>query len=95
MPCLHRRSAPVKPLASSGEELVAAFGSAFWCAQFGLEQAAREGHSTYLGDWLALLRADSRALVAACSHAQQAVEYLNSAAGLAVGSAGGRREPAG
>ncbi len=67
--------------AYGAEELVAELGSTFWCAQFGLEQATREDHATYLGDWLAILRADSRTLVAACSQAQQAVDYLNTAAG--------------
>ena len=56
-------------------------GAAFWCAQFGLEQATRDDHAAYLGDWLALLSADSRALVSACSHAQRAIDHLNQAAG--------------
>lgn len=67
--------------AYGAEELVAELGAAFWCAQFGLEPATRMDHAAYLGDWLALLRADARALVATCSHAQQAVDYLNAAAG--------------
>jgi antirestriction protein ArdC len=65
--------------AYGAEELVAELGAAFWCAQFGLEQATRQDHAAYLGDWLALLRADTRALVAACGHAQRAVDFLNSA----------------
>lgn len=67
--------------AYGAEELIAELGAAFWCAQFGLEQATREDHATYLGDWLALLRADARALVSACSHAQRAVDHLNDVAG--------------
>lgn len=62
------------------EELVAELGAAFWCAQFGLEQATRDDHAAYLGDWLALLAADPRALLTACSHAQRAVDHLNDAA---------------
>ncbi|MEZ5220322.1 MAG: zincin-like metallopeptidase domain-containing protein [Ilumatobacteraceae bacterium] len=62
------------------EELVAELGAAFWCAQFGLEQATRSDHAAYLGDWLAILSADPRALLAACSHAQRAVDHLNQAA---------------
>ena len=63
------------------EELVAELGAAFWCAQFGLEQATRNDHAAYLGDWLAILSADPRALVSACSHAQRAIDHLNQAAG--------------
>ena len=62
------------------EELVAELGAAFWCAQFGLEQATRNDHAAYLGDWLAILAADPRALVTACSHAQRAIDHLNVAA---------------
>ena len=67
--------------AYGAEELIAELGAAFWCAQFGLEQATRQDHAAYLGDWLAMLRLDSRALVAACGHAQRAVDHLNLAAG--------------
>ena len=63
------------------EELIAELGAAFWCAQFELGQATREDHAAYLGDWLALLQSDSRALVAACGHAQRAVDHLNTLAG--------------
>jgi antirestriction protein ArdC len=66
--------------AYGAEELIAELGAAFWCAQFRLEQATRTDHAAYLGDWLALLRHDSRALVAACGHAQRAVDFLNEAA---------------
>ncbi|TEX45706.1 MAG: antirestriction protein [Acidimicrobiales bacterium mtb01] len=67
--------------AYGAEELVAELGAAFWCAQFELDQATREDHAAYLGDWLALLQSDSRALVAACGHAQRAVDHLNTLAG--------------
>lgn len=72
--------------AYGAEELVAELGAAFWCAQFGLEQATRQDHAAYLGDWLALLRTDARALVAACGHAQRAVDFLNVAAGINSGA---------
>lgn len=36
--------------AEGAEELVAELGAAFWCAQFGLEQATRHDHASYLGD---------------------------------------------
>jgi antirestriction protein ArdC len=67
--------------AYGAEELVAELGAAFWCAQFGIDQATRTDHAAYLADWLAILAADSRALVAACGLAQRAVDYLNTAAG--------------
>jgi antirestriction protein ArdC len=67
--------------AYGAEELIAELGAAFWCAQFELAQATREDHAAYLGDWLALLQSDSRALVAACGHAQRAVDHLNTLAG--------------
>lgn len=63
--------------AYGAEELVAELGAAFWSAQFGLEQATRHDHAAYLGDWLRILKSDPRALVAACSHAQRAVDLLN------------------
>ena len=67
--------------AYGAEELIAELGAAFWCAQFQLAQATREDHAAYLGDWLTLLRSDARALVAACGHAQRAVDHLNCLAG--------------
>jgi antirestriction protein ArdC len=67
--------------AYAAEELIAELGAAFWCAQFGLEQATREDHATYLGDWVAILKADARAVATACSQAQRAVDHLNTAAG--------------
>jgi antirestriction protein ArdC len=68
-------------LAYGAEELVAELGAAFWCAQFRLDQTTRPDHAAYLGDWLTLLRQDTRALVTACSHAQRAVDYLNAVGG--------------
>jgi antirestriction protein ArdC len=67
--------------AYGAEELIAELGAAFWCAQFQLEQATRADHAAYLGDWLAILRQDARALVAACGQAQRAIDYLNTIAG--------------
>jgi antirestriction protein ArdC len=68
--------------AYGAEELIAELGAAFWCAQFGLVQATRDDHARYIGDWLALLQSDSRALVAACGQAQRAIDWLNTAAGV-------------
>lgn len=75
--------------AYGAEELVAELGAAFWSAQFGLEQATRHDHASYIGDWLRILKSDPRALVAACSHAQRAVDLLNELAGWSAGHADG------
>ena len=55
-------------------------------------QATRDDHAAYLADWLAILRADARALVAACGHAQRAVDHLNA---LATWEPAGRRASVG
>jgi antirestriction protein ArdC len=62
------------------EELTTEFGTAFWSARTGLDQAARDDHARYLGDWLALLKSDTRALVAVCGHAQRALDHLDTCA---------------
>ena len=67
--------------AYGAEELIAELGAAFWCAQFRLDQATRADHAAYIGDWLALLRADTRALIAVCGHAARALDHLNTDAG--------------
>jgi len=58
------------------EELVAELGAAFLCAALGLSLTPRTEHADYLGHWLKVLRADSRALITAAAHAQRAVDYL-------------------
>ena len=57
------------------EELVAEIGSAFLCANF---QIPLEGlrHADYLANWLAVLKADKRAIFTACTAAQKAADYL-------------------
>jgi antirestriction protein ArdC len=47
----------------------------------GFSSTARPTNAAYLGDWLRILRADPRALVAACGHAQRSVDLLNERAG--------------
>lgn len=56
------------------EELVAEMGSAFLCASLGLAPTVR--HADYLGNWLAVLREDSRAIFRAASAASRAADYL-------------------
>lgn len=56
------------------EELVAELASAFLCAALGIEPTVR--HADYLGSWLAVLRADNRAIFRAASQASKAAEFL-------------------
>ncbi|MBL0925217.1 MAG: DUF1738 domain-containing protein [Sphingomonadaceae bacterium] len=56
------------------EELCAELASAFLCAALGIVPTVR--HADYLGNWLAVLREDSRAIFKAASHASKAADYL-------------------
>ena len=65
------------PFGSAGyarEELVAELASAFLCAALGIQPSVR--HADYLGSWLAVLRADNRAIFRAASLASKAADYL-------------------
>lgn len=64
--------------AYAAEELVAELGAAFLCGTIGITSAPRLDHAQYLTQWLALLRADKRAIFTAASKAAAAVDYLNS-----------------
>ena len=56
------------------EELCAELASAFLCAALGIVPTVR--HADYLANWLAVLRADSRAIFKAASQASKAADYL-------------------
>ncbi len=56
------------------EELAAEMGSAFLCAALGIVPTVR--HADYVGNWLAVLRADNRAIFRAASAASKAADYL-------------------
>ncbi|MDV3455863.1 zincin-like metallopeptidase domain-containing protein [Sphingomonas sp. HF-S4] len=56
------------------EELVAELCAAFVLATLGIEPSVR--HSDYVGSWLAVLRADNRAIFKAASLAARAADYL-------------------
>ena len=56
------------------EELCAELTSAFLCAALGIVPTVR--HADYLGSWLAVLRADNRAIFKAASQASKAADYL-------------------
>jgi antirestriction protein ArdC len=62
--------------AYAAEELVAELTAAFLCAELGIEGRLR--HAEYIGNWLELLRADSRAVFAAASKASEAADFLRS-----------------
>lgn len=62
--------------AYAAEELIAELGAAFLCAHLGLGNAPRQDHAQYLHSWLAVLKADSRAVFTAASKAQQACDFL-------------------
>jgi antirestriction protein ArdC len=59
------------------EELVAELGAAFLCADLELTPEPREDHAAYLDHWLKVLKADSRAIFSAASHAQRAADFLH------------------
>jgi antirestriction protein ArdC len=56
------------------EELCAELASAFLCAALGIVPTVR--HADYLGNWLAVLRDDARAIFKAASHASKAADFL-------------------
>lgn len=56
------------------EELIAEMTAAFTCASLGIVPTVR--HADYIGAWLAVLRADKRAVVSAASKASRASDYL-------------------
>ncbi|WP_299791661.1 zincin-like metallopeptidase domain-containing protein [uncultured Marivita sp.] len=60
------------------EELVAELGAAFLCADLGISRKPREDHAAYIKSWLAVLKADKRAIFTAASKASQATQWLQS-----------------
>jgi antirestriction protein ArdC len=62
--------------AYAAEELVAELGSAFLCADLGVANAPRPDHAAYVGSWLQILKADSKAIFTAASLAHEAATYL-------------------
>jgi antirestriction protein ArdC len=58
------------------EELVAELGAAFLCAELAITNDPRPDHAQYLAQWLAVLKADKRALFHAAAKASEAASYL-------------------
>ena len=56
------------------EELVAEMAGAFVCASLNIVPTVR--HADYVGEWLTILREDSRAIFRAASAASKAADYL-------------------
>jgi antirestriction protein ArdC len=70
------------------EELVAELGSAFLCSDLDLVVNTSsndagalhaEHHTSYIANWLTVLKNDKRAIFTAASHAQRAADYLDRA----------------
>src|SRR5262249_54447111 len=64
--------------AYAAEELVAELTAAFLCAEFAIDGELR--HAGYIGNWIALLKDDSRAFFTAASHAQKAADFMRAKA---------------
>lgn len=58
------------------EEMVAELGAAFLCGDLGITAEPRADHAEYIGHWLRILKADSKAIFTAASAANRAAEFL-------------------
>ena len=58
------------------EELIAELGAAFLCADLHITAAPRADHAQYLASWLAVLKADKKAIFTAASKASEATAFL-------------------
>ena len=58
------------------EELVAELGSAMLMAHLAFSAQPRADHAKYIAHWLAVLKADKKAIFTAAARAQEAVAYL-------------------
>lgn len=73
--------------AYAAEELVAELSSAMLGAELGLPVAHLDHHASYLASWLALLKTDDRAILAAAARAEEASQLLLRLGGWAIESA--------
>lgn len=60
--------------AYAAEELVAELTSAFLCAEFSMDMLTQS--AAYLGHWVAMLKADNKAIVRAAADATKAADHL-------------------
>ena len=56
---------------------MAELGAALLCADLDLTLEPREDHAAYIANWLDVLKADSRAIFTAATHAQRAADFIN------------------
>lgn len=56
------------------EELIAELGSAFVCAELGID--GRLQHAEYIGSWIKILKEDKGAIITAASKARKAADFL-------------------
>lgn len=61
----------------ANEELVAEFGAAFMCTEFGIARPEKEHYAAYISNWLQALKDNKYAVVAAASEASKASEFLH------------------
>jgi len=64
----------------AAEELVAELGSAFVCADLGIDGNLR--HAEYIGHWIKMLKDDPKAIITASGAANKAAQYLGRLTGL-------------
>lgn len=67
--------------AYAAEELVAEIGSAYLCAEYGIDQTL-ENHVPYIHHWRQLLKDDPRAIITAASKATQAANWIREHAAM-------------
>ena len=60
----------------AAEELIAELGAAFLATSLHLTPEPRPDHAAYVQSWLKILKADTRAIFTAASHAQRSSDYL-------------------
>lgn len=61
----------------SKEELIAEMGSAFLCAQTGIDTATLDNSASYIASWIATLKGDSKLVLSAASQAHKAIDLIN------------------
>jgi antirestriction protein ArdC len=60
----------------SKEELIAELGSAFLCAEAGIDNSELDNSAAYIQSWLKALKNDKRLLIAASGLAAKAARYI-------------------
>jgi antirestriction protein ArdC len=72
--CARDFSGRFRDAAYAAEELVAEMGAAYLCAHCRIDGELR--HASYLASWLAMLKADKRAIFTAAAKSQQSADYI-------------------